>query len=66
MFRCSNSASGLKIAGVIRTSILLIVLPVALWAAANGSLSGTLMDPSGAVVEGATITLVNVAPATLT
>jgi hypothetical protein len=51
---------------VIRTSILLIVLPVALWAAANGSLSGTLMDPSGAVVEGATITLVNVAPATLT
>jgi hypothetical protein len=51
---------------VIRTSILLIVLPVALWAAANGSRSGTLMDPSGAVVEGATITLVNVAPATLT
>jgi len=42
-----------------------IVLPflvcwaTALWAAANGSLSGTLKDPSGGVVPGATITLVN-------
>jgi len=45
----------------IGASVLLVVLPVALWAAANGSLSGTLKDPSGAVVEGATITLVNVA-----
>jgi len=37
----------------IGASVLLVVLPVALWAAANGSLSGTLKDPSGAVVEGA-------------
>jgi Carboxypeptidase regulatory-like domain len=29
------------------------------WAAANGSLSGTIKDPSGAVVTGATVTLVN-------
>jgi hypothetical protein len=35
--------------------------PVALWAAANGSISGTLKDPSGAVVSDATITLVNTA-----
>jgi hypothetical protein len=32
-----------------------------LWAAADGSVSGTLKDPSGAVVPGATITLVNAA-----
>jgi hypothetical protein len=35
--------------------------PVAVMAAANGSVSGTLKDPSGAVVPGATITLVNTA-----
>ncbi len=35
--------------------------PASLWAAANGSLSGTLKDPSDAVVQGATITLVNLA-----
>ena len=34
---------------------------VCLWAAANGSLSGTLKDQTGAVVSGATITLVNTA-----
>jgi hypothetical protein len=32
---------------------------VCLWAAANGSLSGTLKDPSGAVISGAKVTLVN-------
>jgi hypothetical protein len=42
-------------------SILLVCWPLALWAAANGSVSGTLMDPSGAVVQGATITLLNTA-----
>src|SRR6202522_2392221 len=36
-------------------------LSVSSWAAANGSLSGRLMDPSGAVVQGATITLINIA-----
>jgi Carboxypeptidase regulatory-like domain len=39
--------------------VILVCSPVALWAAANGSLSGTLKDPSGAVVPGATIILVN-------
>src|ERR1700691_3144168 len=32
--------------------------PAAAWAAANGSISGTITDPSGAVVPGATITVV--------
>jgi hypothetical protein len=32
-----------------------------LWGTANGSLSGTLKDPSGAVVPRAKITLVNTA-----
>ena len=41
--------------------VVLVGLSVALWAAANGSLSGTLVDPSGAVVPGAKITLVNTA-----
>src|SRR6202167_5473897 len=40
--------------------VILVCVPLTFtWAAANGSLSGTLMDPSGAVVRGATITLVN-------
>jgi hypothetical protein len=39
----------------------LVGSPVCLWAFANGSLSGTLKDQSGAVVSGATITLVNTA-----
>ncbi len=33
--------------------------PAAAWAAANGNISGTITDPTGAVVQGATITLVN-------
>jgi Carboxypeptidase regulatory-like domain len=44
--------------------LLLLSLSVsacAVWAAGNGSLSGILTDPSGAVVPGATITLVNTA-----
>ncbi len=41
--------------------MLLACLPVSLFAAASGSLSGTLKDPSGAVVPGATITLLNTA-----
>src|SRR5580692_7342727 len=42
-------------------SLILVCLPLSLMGAANGSFSGTLTDPSGAVVDGATITLVNVA-----
>jgi hypothetical protein len=47
----------------IPVSLLLLSLcsPVASRAAANGSLSGTLMDPTGAVVHNATIMLVNIA-----
>ena len=42
-------------------TLIFLASPVPLWAAANGSLSGTLRDTSGAVVNDATITLVNVA-----
>ena len=48
----------LKSAAVV---LFLVWLPVALMAAANGTVSGTLKDPSGAVVADATITLVNTA-----
>jgi Carboxypeptidase regulatory-like domain/TonB dependent receptor len=41
--------------------IILACSVISLWGAANGSLSGTLKDPSGGVVVGATITLVNTA-----
>jgi Carboxypeptidase regulatory-like domain len=40
---------------------VLVCSAVSLWAAANGSVSGTLKDPSGAVVPGASIRLVNTA-----
>jgi hypothetical protein len=40
-------------------SLMTVGSQVALWAAANGSISGTLKDPSGAVVPGATIRLVD-------
>jgi hypothetical protein len=38
---------------------MLLGSSLSLWAAGNGSLSGILKDPRGAVVPGATITLVN-------
>jgi hypothetical protein len=41
------------------TVLLIAISAAAVWAAANGSLSGTLEDPSGAVVPGAKITLLN-------
>jgi len=37
----------------------LVCSPITSWAAANGSLSGTVTDPTGAVVPVATITLIN-------
>ncbi|HXZ41547.1 MAG TPA: carboxypeptidase-like regulatory domain-containing protein [Terriglobales bacterium] len=40
---------------------VLISASTALFAAANGSLSGTLKDPTGAVIAGAKVTLVNTA-----
>ena len=46
----------------ISMSVLFLVCSAAsLWAAANGSLSGTIRDPSGAVVPGAAVTLINTA-----
>jgi hypothetical protein len=39
--------------------LILACSTASLWAAANGSLSGTFKDPSGAVVPGVTVTLVN-------
>ncbi len=45
----------------ISAIVVLLCLPISLSAAANGNISGTLKDPSGAVVQGATITLVNTA-----
>lgn len=45
----------------LAASIILAGSPVAAWAAANGSISGTLKDPSGAVVPGATLILTNTA-----
>jgi len=38
---------------------MLLCSNVSLWGAATGRLSGTIKDPSGAVVPGATITLIN-------
>ncbi len=43
----------------LAASVILVGSPVAAWAAANGSISGTLKDPSGAVVSGATLMLTN-------
>jgi hypothetical protein len=40
---------------------LMACFPIATFAAANGSLSGTVKDPSGAVIPGAKIALVNTA-----
>ena len=45
---------------VVRIAVLLC-WSVRVWAVANGSLSGTIRDPSGRVIEGARITLVNIA-----
>jgi Carboxypeptidase regulatory-like domain len=41
--------------------MILLCSNVSLWGAATGRLSGTIKDPSGAVLPGATITLVNTA-----
>jgi hypothetical protein len=42
-------------------AIFLFLVAASLWAATGGSISGTISDPSGAVVEGATLSLVNTA-----
>ncbi|MGA2429949.1 MAG: TonB-dependent receptor [Candidatus Acidiferrum sp.] len=48
-------------AAAVQGIAILLFAAVSLLAAANGSLSGTIRDPSGAVVAGATVTLVNLA-----
>jgi len=45
----------------ISLGVLLVGSPPGVWAAANGSISGTLRDTSGAVVSDATIAVVNTA-----
>ena len=42
-----------------KAALLVLLAAAALWAASGGSLSGTLKDPSGAVLPGAKLTLVN-------
>jgi hypothetical protein len=44
---------------VTTVALILSCSAVSAWAVANGGLSGTVRDPSGAVIQGATITLVN-------
>ena len=41
--------------------VFLVFSPAGMWGAANGSLSGTLKDTTGAVIQGATMTLLNTA-----
>ncbi|MGD1022795.1 MAG: TonB-dependent receptor [Candidatus Sulfotelmatobacter sp.] len=45
----------------VAASVILVGSPAAAWAAADGSISGTLKDPSGAVVPGAKLILTNTA-----
>jgi hypothetical protein len=42
-------------------AVYLFLVAAPLWAATGGSISGTISDPSGAVVEGAAVSLVNTA-----
>src|ERR1700686_2556898 len=42
-------------------SLLLLIFAAVAWAATTGSISGTLKDPSGAVIPGATVIATNTA-----
>jgi hypothetical protein len=64
--RAQHNMHNLKIGPTFRLLgiwgiVILLGLPLSLWAAANGSLAGTLTDASGAVVQGAKIILINAA-----
>ena len=55
-----NSIGKLILSFVAVVTVLLTIgMPTNLLAAANGSLSGTVKDSTGAVISGATVTLVN-------
>ena len=56
-----NAIRSSRLSGYIAVLVLLACSTASLWAAANGSISGTLSDPSGAVVPNAAITVVNTA-----
>lgn len=59
-----SPANRARAEGLIRRisgAVGLLCWALSVWAAASGSLSGTVRDPSGGVIQGATITLVNIA-----
>ena len=50
-----------KFTKIFMVGLALVLFQTAIYAQTTGSLSGTVADPSGAVVPGATVTLVNTA-----
>jgi hypothetical protein len=57
----ATPSSLIKIAGCILGIVIVGLVPVSGFAGANGSLSGTVKDPTGAVVCSAKVTLVSTA-----
>jgi Carboxypeptidase regulatory-like domain len=60
--KCTQPAGRKSLLGLVTAFLLFFALP--LRAATGGSISGTVLDPSGAVVAGATLKLVNTAQQT--
>lgn len=59
MRNCENSRLASGIAGPTLASVFLLMMPVTvLGQSSGGAIRGTITDPSGAVIEGATITVV--------
>jgi hypothetical protein len=56
-FKLKNRPSVLCAAGLLFACLL--ITPV-LWASVEGNITGTIFDPAGAVVPGATVTIVNI------
>ena len=61
MKRQAHSARKRTLIDWVGGLVFLLCSAVPGWAVANGSLSGTVRDPSGSVIRGATITLLNIA-----